>query len=262
MSKKRRRTSGVKKSRPGRYESVRALYRMPTNRNQTVQRIVQTFDNRELYYTPAEMSKLNVVTNTIIRHNNQDFNLQQCFETSSVNPSNSPVPDFVRLTKIFRQIKFQWIKITLTPERYLTISPSGFQTGDEKDAQPVDLFYVNDDGSAALSLDNPTSIQLLRANELSAHQHGKMQFTKPISFYINPYEKLAAQKSSPNYTTFRQWTDTSSESDPNLSGTTYLPNDSFYYGFDDQTVIPDDFKFKVRIQASVLCRDLFLDQSI
>jgi hypothetical protein len=252
----KKKRSSYKAPRPGRYQSLTTLYKNPVSYNQTIQRVVSTLDSKELYNTPVQTDKIAKVTNSILTFSSTSYNLQQCFEKT---PTGSAViPEFVKLVTMFRQIKFQSIKITLTPERYLTVSPGGFQTGDEKDARPIDLYYINDDGSAGLSLNNPSSINLVSMQPLSAHQHGKMQFTKPISFYISPSEKLSADKSSPNYTTFRQWTDTKSETDPNLAGTTYLPNDSFYYGFRSTTDIPADFRYKVHVQATILCRDLIV----
>jgi len=255
--KKKSRAKSRYQKRTPKFKTLNSLYRTPSAyQNQTIQKTVESssLSNTRLYEQPSAFvpSKFNNVTNLLYQFTSLDpgqtINLQQCFQTTTqVVPE--AIPEFRRLVETFRYIRFKWIKVTLIPHMYEAAGP---QTGQPE--YPL-LHYINDDGSASLGLGQQSNYPISACEALPDSQYGKVLFTKPVTFTINPVEKLTPSKASPNYASYRRWIDTTTGGLGD-EGTVYIPNDSFYFGFTD---IPTGWKFQTRIEACIVAKEIILN---
>jgi len=239
----------------GRVVPYARLYQTPySNANQTLQITLVNEDDYDTYVEPSgyQFSKVDVLTNAIFFENIADRNLQQCFETIGTVPV---MQDFRTLVDRFQWIRFKSIKVTLTPENYEGV---GGDIG--QDSHPI-LHVINDNASAAIALstgDNPSpNYTVDAAQTLPKHQYTQYYFNKPLEFKINSVERndgSSADKNSVPYSSYTRWTKTSG-SNAAIRGTTFIPNDNFYFGFTD---VPTGWQFKVKLTAVVTCKNILL----
>jgi hypothetical protein len=223
------------------------IWRTPSSwRNQTIQKICETNTAYQVNVVPTA-AKIGNVTNLFPSDGNglQFINLQQCFEANTAAGGTANyITEYVNLATVFRYVRFKWIKVTLTPLRWEGAQPS---VGEAE--HPI-IHYINDDGSAAQGLGPSQSYAISIVETLPAHQYGQRYFVDPLEFHISPITKNPPDKESPNYSSYGTWSEAAVS-----QGTTYVPNDNFYYGFSN---VINGFRYSVKVSACVECKDLLL----
>jgi len=220
------------------------LYQVPNVRaNQTIQKVVRTSDLIGFHDPDAtQIDNLTSFMWRVAQTPPGQRSLRDCF----TDPTGV-FPGYEALITVFRSVRFKWIKVTLTPELYEEDTAGGAGDGN----YPV-LHYINDNGTIAASLatTTPNTITIEEAQTFSNRQYARLLFRKPVSFNINMVIKNSPATSTPNYSSGNTWATTARD-----NGSTYVPISNFFYGF---TEVPNGWKFKVQIQACVVCKDLLL----
>lgn len=214
--------------------------------NQTIQKICETNSVYQVNVVPTN-AKIGNLTNLFPADSNglQFINLQQCFEEgAAAGGTANYITEYVNLQAVFRYVRFKWIKVTLTPLRWEGAQPS---VGEAE--HPI-IHYINDDGSAANGLGNANTFTVAVAETLPAHQYGQRYFVEPLEFHISPVTKNPPDTTSPNYYSYTTWAEAAI-----ANGTSYVPNDNFYYGF---TNVINGFRYAVKVTACIEAKDLLL----
>lgn len=259
MSRAARAAARRRYIRRKRYNAIRRLQAKPLSfsraittpscGDQTISKVVINESNFDVSLGPAQyaITKDGNLTNLIYYDpgaGTTQYNLQQCFEGLTV----PVVQDFNTLCKLFDWVRFEWIRITLIPDSY---EASGPDVGEPE--YPI-LHVINDNGTAAIGLSSgsPTSTYTVdTAQTLPTHQYKQYYFNKPQRFYINMVERLPYDsgnvKGATQYSTAKAWLPTA-VTGTFPSGTQYIPNDNFYFGFSQ---VPGNFSYKVKLEAKV-----------
>lgn len=251
VSKKRRQRRYAINRLKGRTMSFNRIFKLPgTSNNQTIQYCVIQESEFNFYKDPNVFQHQDRLSNLLqfTSDNQNSRNLQQCFENFGTPPV---MQDFVTFRKLFAWTRFKWIRITLVPENYQAVSTGEATIGDTP-THPT-LHVINDNGEASQTLGQANSYSVDDARSLAKHQYSEHYFNKPYRFYINLVQRNnTPDPKTPIYSSATRWCPIDASNDA-LSGTSYIPNDNFYFGFSG---VPAGFKYQVKIEACVIGKQL------